>query len=198
MANTQERLELIEQSVLSLAKSQSEAIRAQADQAQAEAMEQVENQVLTELYSRMQDEISEIRGSAVRGVSQSEEDLRRRLLRRREEITAEVFGRVEARLQEYAKTPDYREFMLELAASLGKQFPHEGSLLQIRGADIAMVGALTKAYGHNCSVEATDTVAIGGIRLVNTATGILVDETLDARLAEQHPWFYTHSDMTLD
>ena len=90
---------MIQQSVMAEAGAQAQKLQDQAREFKETAMKKAEEEVLQELYSRIQDEITEIHTSATRSVSQKETKERQDLLLRREEITRAVFEQVKRRLQ---------------------------------------------------------------------------------------------------
>ena len=70
MATIEERFEMIQRSVLDQAEAEAKKLRDEAAAYKEAAMKKAETEVLQELYSRIQDEISEIHTSATRSVSQ--------------------------------------------------------------------------------------------------------------------------------
>ena len=49
----------------------------------------------------------------------------------------------------------------------------------------------------HCSLLAEEAIHIGGIKVMNQSSGIFLDETLDSRLEDQKPWFYSNSGLTI-
>ncbi len=68
---------MIQQSVMAEAGAQAQKLQDQAREFKETAMKKAEEEVLQELYSRIQDEITEIHTSATRSVSQNETKERR-------------------------------------------------------------------------------------------------------------------------
>ncbi len=68
MATIEERFEMIQQSVMAEAGAQAQKLQDQAREFKETAMKKAEEEVLQELYSRIQDEITEIHTSATRSV----------------------------------------------------------------------------------------------------------------------------------
>ena len=135
MATIEERFEMIQRSVLDQAEAEAKKLRDEAAAYKEAAMKKAETEVLQELYSRIQDEISEIHTSATRSVSQKESKERQELLLRREEITRAVFEQVKKRLLDFTKTPAYIDLMNEIAKELGARCPMEGTIVMLRRED---------------------------------------------------------------
>ncbi len=196
MVKNEERFALIEKSVMAQAEQKSKELRKQADDYKNREIENVETKVLNELYGKIQDEIADITSSSALRISRTENQYHQQLLLRREELTREVFAQARQRLVEYAGTEAYTTQLLETARRLAGDYPQPGGVVSVRPADGPLLPQLTEIFG-GCRVETDETIKIGGIKLMNYDAGFFVDETLDARLEEQRPWFYSHSGLTI-
>ena len=58
-------------------------------------------------------------------------------------------------------------------------------------------GGLGDYFGKNCRILADESIRIGGLKVMNQSSGIFMDETLDSRLEDQKPWFYSHSGLVI-
>ena len=197
MASIEERFAMIQKSVMDQAGAEAQKLLDQAKEYKESAMKKAEADVLQELYSRIQDEVAEIRTSATRSVSQKESKERQDLLLRREEITRSVFEQVKRRLLEFTKTPAYNDLMTEIAKELGIRCPMEGTIVMLRREDYHLAAKLGEYFGKNVRILADEAIHIGGIKVMNQSSGVFMDETLDSRLEDQKPWFYSHSGLTI-
>lgn len=197
MATIEERFEMIQKSVLDQAEAEAQKLRDEAKEFKDTAMKKAEADVLQELYSRIQDEITEIHTTATRSVSQKESKERQDLLLRREEITRTVFDQVKKRLLDFTKTPAYVDLMKEIAKELGARCPMEGTIVMLRREDYHLAAKLGEYFGKNVRILADEAIRLGGIKVMNQSSGLFLDETLDSRLEDQKPWFYSHSGLTI-
>ena len=195
MASIEERFAMIQKSVMDQAGAEAQKLLDQAKEYKESAMKKAEADVLQELYSRIQDEVAEIHTSATRSVSQKESKERQDLLLRREEITRSVFEQVKRRLLDFTKTPAYNDLMTEIAKELGVRCPMEGTIVMLRREDYHLAAKLGEHFGKN--VLADEAIHIGCIKVMNQSSGVFMDETLDSRLEDQKPWFYSHSGLTI-
>lgn len=197
MASIEERFAMIQRSVMDQAGAEAQKLLDQAKEYKESAMKKAEAEVLQELYSRIQDEVAEIHTSATRSVSQKESKERQDLLLRREEITRSVFEQVKRRLLDFTKTPAYNDLMTEIAKELGVRCPMEGTIVMLRREDYHLAAKLGQHFGKNVRILADESIRIGGIKVMNQSSGVFMDETLDSRLEDQKPWFYSHSGLTI-
>ena len=197
MATIEERFGMIERSVLEQAGAEAQKLLDQAWEYKDAAMKKAESDVLQELYSRIQDEVADIHTSATRSVSQKASKERQDLLLRREEITRAVFEQVRRRLLEFTHTPAYHQLMEEIAGELGARCPLEGTVVMVRREDYHLAAKIGGHFGKNVRILADEAIKIGGIKVMNQSSGIFMDETLDSRLEDQKPWFYSNSGLTI-
>lgn len=196
-AKPQSNIAQIGQAIFEEAQERSASLRKQADDYKKQQFSQAEHEVLVELYGKIQDKVSQIKGSSVREIARRENEMRQDLLRHREELTSQIFDAVRARLEAFGQSGEYRSFLLETAASAGKDFPPEGSVLFVRGADLPLAGELSAAFGRECRVEENPSIQLGGLQIQNQPAGLFADETLDSRLEDQRDWFGSASGLTV-
>ena len=197
MATIEERFQMIQQSVMEQASAEAQKLLDQAKEYKDNAMKKAEDEVLQELYGKIQDEVAEIRTSSTQNVSKKETQERQNLLLRREEITQAVFSQVKRRLLDFTKTPAYTDLMVELSKELGARCPMEGTVVMLRRDDYHLASRLGDYFGKNCRILADESIRIGGLKVMNQSSGIFMDETLDSRLEDQKPWFYSHSGLVI-
>ncbi len=197
MATIEERFQMIQQSVMAEASAEAQKLLDQAKEYKDNAMKKAEDEVLQELYGKIQDEVAEIRTSSTQSVSKKETQERQNLLLRREEITKAVFDQVRRRLLDFTKTPAYTDLMVELSKELGTRCPMEGTVVMLRRDDYHLASRLGDYFGKNCRILADESIRIGGLKVMNQSSGIFMDETLDSRLEDQKPWFYSHSGLVI-
>ena len=197
MATIEERFQLIEQSVMAQAGEDAQKLRDKARELRETAIRQAEEEVTRELGSRERDEAAEIRQKAAKGVAQQENQQRRELLLRREEITRRVFDQVKKRLAEYVKSPEYPRFLEETAKDLAGKCPAAGSVVLLRHDDLPLANKIGGCFDGDVRVIEDKTIKLGGIRVMNEALGLFLDESLDSRLEDQKSWFYANSGLTV-
>ena len=197
MATQEERSKRIEQSIMRISSHRSQEIRRQADEIRRQALSQAENEVLEQMYDKIQTEIAKIRQDAASSVAKCEFDTRQTLFRHREEIESRVFDAVRQRLLAFVAGTDYVDFLRQSVAHLAQQTGYDDSCLFLREQDLPLAEELIALYGHTCRVQVDPSIRIGGVRLENMAHGVAFDETLDARLEEQHEWFHAHSGLSI-
>lgn len=188
MAKLDEKMQLIGQAVVEQAEQESRSIIDKANAIRDRELTEYKEQVISKMFEQIQQKTRNVRQQAVRDRARAEQDSRRALLTGREELAALIYGSVRARLLEYIHGEEYRQTLLDSLQKLRDRWDHTSTTVQLRESDMALtdqIGGLLPG----CRVEADKRIKLGGFRLRNTAAGILLDETLDARLEDTRPWF---------
>mgnify|MGYP001021131356 CR=1 FL=1 len=188
---------MIEAAVLKEAGEKAAALHKQADDYMAAALKRAEEEVLRDLYNKIQEEVADIHGASTRSISQQETQARHNLLLKREEITKSVFYQVRLRLQDYTQSSSYARWMLDRAKNLAEHHPLENSTVLLRPVDYHFAVEFDKIFGQKCHIIADENIHIGGFQMMNQGAGIFVDETLDSRLEDLKPWFYSNSGLAI-
>ncbi len=198
MATIFERFAMIEESVMREARKKVSDINQRESDFRETALKKAEEEIQHEMYNKIEEEVTEIRMASTRTVAQKETKYRQELLLRREEITTEVFGKVELALKQYTKTDEYKKMLLDTARDIAEKYPLEGGTVMLRGDDYPLAIQLNKIFSEKCRIVVDSDIHIGGIRMMNQTHGIFVDESLDYRLKSQKPWFYSNSGLQIN
>lgn len=188
MAKLDEKMELIGSAIVSQAEQERKSIVDKANAIREQELSACKEQLIEKMFGRVQAQTRTIRQKSIKDKAQAELRAHRELLLRRQELTTSVFAAAKTRLYDYVSTPDYPAALLSQLRKMAGSWEHSASTVFLRDDDLALAGEI-EAILPGCRVVADRTIRIGGFRLRNSAAGILVDETLDARLEAQRPWF---------
>ena len=193
MAIPDEKLSKFIQAMTRDAEERRARILAQTEAFNKAEMEKAEMEALTEAYQLIQANLSQMRARVRRELSRKELALHREALLRRCAIADRVMKGAEDKVRAFTESPDYLELLRELAAeaaSLAGDGPIE---LALREKDLPLAPELTSCFAGPCQVRVDDGILLGGLRARCPEKGVVIDETLDARLESQRRWFAEHA-----
>ena len=121
----------------------------------------------------------------VREISKAELDAKKESLRRREELTDTLFNDVCSRLEEFRATPDYETYTIKAAAEAGAG---KDSVIFLAPYDMSRSAAVGKAVGTE-DIRQDSSIRLGGVSVLNSGSGIIIDRTFDTALKEQRKLF---------
>ena len=198
MANSDEQVTKFMQAITAYAEEQSRAIHQEVEDFKAERLREAEREVLRDSYLLIQKEQDDMRRKLSREMSLRDMDARRELLSTRRDMAKTIFARAEEKLAAFTKTPAYRDWLLKSLAAIAEKLPADGTVYELRREDEDLCGELRAACPAETDFRFVPDIRLGGLRGVNAAAGIVADDTLDTRLAQQHDWFTEHSGLTIE
>lgn len=168
------------------------AVEKEIEDIRSNAIKDIEAEAQQEAGMVEEQELRELSSEFAVKMSQLHEATDRRLMQKRDELTADIFRACEEQVIAFAAGKDYPECLRKQAAELGRQ-PHEGACLYVREADLQHAQIIREAFAQPCSVEQDKEIRCGGIRLECAQEGIVIDHTFDNALAEEKDWFFRNS-----
>lgn len=186
------------QAITAYAEEQSDAIHREVEAFKEARLNRAEQDVLRESYVLIQKEQDEMRRQIARDLSERETAARRALFSTRQSMMDAIFDRARQKLLDYAETPEYADDLKRSLGAMAAALPAEGTVYTVCPRDEALLAVLTPLCPVGSRMETAADITLGGLRGMNTAAGILIDDTLDSRLEQQHDWFTDHSGLTIE
>lgn len=186
-----------------------EAVRELAD-AECEKIDRETEAVRTQRLDALQEEakarsktyadyeISRINADFNREISELEEASRKRLTERREALETQVFERVRARIAAFCETPEYHALLQKSAEQAAKAVGGKRLTVFLREADMPLTDTLSAVLPKDTRFACDETIALGGLKIRSEETGLLADDTLDARLEQQKAQFLSVSGLSIE
>lgn len=187
------KLNLFAKSVLSEAKKKSDDAHKKADDVRKEKTEKKHDEFLEEAYRSIQSAISKIRRAESEKVLRAENDMRKDILRCREEIIADVFGEAEARLKEFTKSEGYAEYFEKTLNEAVSASGEGKKTVYVVERDLP----LAQKLGYE-AVAVTERAFIGGVRVLNSDKGIVADFSFKEALLREKADFLQKSGLSID
>ncbi|MBR2176807.1 MAG: V-type ATP synthase subunit E [Clostridia bacterium] len=177
------------------AEEQRTRIQSEAEDFKEKELNKAEEEGLREAYVLIQKEMTDINTEISAELSRAENASRKKTFVRRQEIEAEVFEDAKKRLLEFTKTNDYIKSLERSAKLIAEKLDSDDAVLVLSERDISLKDSVSKAFGRRrkCEIRTSADIQIGGLIGQSRSLGILIDETLDTKLSEQHEWFCENS-----
>lgn len=182
------------------------AINADADK----ACESIKNDALKEKRERLNDAAKQLESECLESIAKAEKSvqsegnktltdlenkMRNELIEKRDQISRNVFAKVEAKLGDFVKTDGYRELLKKSAAQIGERIKGENLIIFARSEDLVYEDDIKKAVGRKCILRQDNTIKLGGLK---ASTDIqAADDTLDCRLKNEREWFVNNSELKI-
>lgn len=154
-------------------------------------LNRVRDDAYNQMFTYMQNEVHNIQNRYRQSVTKYELEAKRNVLLFRNELAQNVFDKAEEKLISFAKSEEYRPYLLKQIEKNLKEFPCEdGVIICLRKEDLSYGEEIQKAIPCKAEIKADRKNHLGGFILINEAKGVLEDRTFAAALKEQHRYFY--------
>lgn len=123
----------------------------------------------------------------VRDISKAELEMKKSVLRCREELSDRVFAKVEEKLAEYRSTNAYADTLIKklLVLNVGN-----GAEIRLSPEDIKLADVLKRVVkAENVTFIPDSSIKLGGFSVYSKEKGTIVDKTFDLAVEEQKNLF---------
>ena len=197
MQSQEEKLRLFTEAINSYAERQRLTILSDLEQYTGAELEKAEIEAERDAYIHVRRETAEVRASVIRELSAHELSARRRLLEERAAIENQVFAEAEKRLKAFVSADGYEQYLTRAAGKVAEAMSEGEIILRVRPADESR-GVMLCGLIPGSTLRTDPAIAIGGFTAEHTARGILIDMTLDSRLAQQRESFRRSAQLMIE
>lgn len=194
MSTTEQKLKKIEEIILEKANLKADELVFKAMTRKNEMLEEKEIEVLQKKYKEVNRETLELRRKTAQHISNFEIKNKRELLLKRDEFCNQIFENVFVKLSNFTKTDLYIQ-MFEKKLDEQNNNNIVDMVFYLKCEDKALYDLIQRKFGMNSKIKEVSDIKIGGVKIINTKTGLCADETLDTKLADQKQWFYSNIDL---
>ncbi len=179
------------------AQQQKDTLLSETELFEKKVLEKAEEEGMRDAYNLIHKEQDAMRASISADMAKKEADGNLTIFKRRQEITNEIFARAAEKLQEYVKTSDYKNKLIDDAKQCAEFLGEAEIELCLCKRDISLADKLTKIFKGNCTAKVVSDINLGGFRAYCSDKQISVDKTLDTKLELQREWFYANSTLQI-
>lgn len=123
----------------------------------------------------------------VRDISKAELNMKKSVIRHREELTEKVFESVKERLKDFRNDPKYVNMLVK---NILMMHVSDGSEIFLAPDDMKYAETLKKALpSSNIKFSPDEKILLGGISVYNAEKGTILDKTFDLALEEKRQTF---------
>lgn len=196
MSYDKEKLSRFENTVLSETQEKIDSIIKEAEEYKQSELEKAKQQEYDKMFNYMQSQVRNIQWKYKQVVTKASLDAKRKTLVFRNELSQKVFEETEKSLKDFADSAKYKDYIVQKFQSAIKNFECDGAILLLRKEDMPLAEELKKIAGIQ-NVETDKTNLLGGFKIENRKTSLLLDESFASILADQKQYFYQNSGLTL-
>lgn len=184
-------------------------IEREIEQYREKTIEKTYEQTYDRMFDVMQTRVREIKQQQRRQVTQAHLQQRRKLILQRNKLSNQLFADLRLKLEEFTASPAYAVFLQEdITRACEDHFSYEQIVVRLRPQDFAFAeqiqAHLTAHWAgkggtppKTIEITTDSAIQLGGFILWNPLRQVLLDMTLEAKLAEQEQRFRQMPDFRL-
>lgn len=200
MAENKEQIQnagKFQDAIFDYAKIQSEKILQEVREKQQEELKNIQKAIREETAEYTKTHLEKINSKILREIAHREQDVKREILKLRQEITEKVFAEACQRLLDFTETEEYLPFLLKQVEKVKSLFQTDDVVFVMRKADEGFQPAIRESFGKPCTFQIDTNIHIGGLRVKSDSLGKMVDQSLDSLLKDQEEWFEIQSGLSV-
>ncbi len=174
------------------AQQQSEEIKHEVEEFKKQEIEKATKEGISDAYKLIQKEIAVKKSQIVSDIAKREQESRRELFIRRNEIVDNIFADVKAKLLQHTSTEQYTEYIKKSLMEMSKLFDNKECVIYIKESDKDKE-QLVLSVVPNSRIVTDDSIEIGGIKGYCEELSILADDSFDTKLEDERVWFAENS-----
>ena len=179
--------------VLSLAKKRSDETDEKTNEIRKAKTEKKQDEFLEDAYRAIQSGVAKIRRTESEKVLRAENDMKKEILSRREEIINSVFSQAKEELSKFSESEEYRVWF-DKKLSLALESTGEGK----KTVYVLEKDKKEAEKSGEKVVAVNEAGFIGGVRVVNDDLGIIADYSFGEELSEAKEDFLQKSSLSIE
>lgn len=180
----EQKLEKFSESVNSEVREHISKIIDEANMLSSEKLEKAENDALLDAYNKIQKAVKEAEAKYRKMYALEEQKFRVDTLLHREELSNKIFSDVEKKLYDFVESDKYGDYLMNIVE--GEKLSDD-AVIAVSSKDEKYGEAIKKKYGYDLKLD--NSIKIGGIMLIDSKQGFIIDNTFDSALEEQKKAF---------
>lgn len=160
-------------------------------------LENAKNKKLDEIFEFMQNNARAIRLKFKQKLSKESLKLRNEIIIFRSEMVEAFKKACKNALQNFAQTPNYESYLIESIKNSCKNLNLEQATLKLKRADLNLKSKILTVASFN-SIEADDSIEVGGFKIILQNQNLLIDKTLINLLQNEMKNFNKNCELNLN
>lgn len=191
-SSMEEKLSVFSKTVLNEAYKKSGETQDKINKIISEKTEKKKDEFLEDAYRTIQGGIAKIRREESERVLKTENDMKREILKCREEIIDRVFSEAAEKLIAFAQSDKYPEYFKKKLSDAVLKTGEGEKVIFVTERDLP----LAKESGF-AAEAVNDPAFMGGVRVLNKDKGIIVDYSFGEALSEEKNEFLSKSGLSI-
>lgn len=196
MAYDKQKLSRFQDTVFSEADEKIDAMKTEADEYEKTELDKAKQLEYDKIFTYMQEKVHDLQWENRREVTKKNLEAKRKTLEFRNSLVNNVFEECENKLKEFVLSDKYEDYLIKKIKDATEKFNCNDSVVSVSKQDMKFEKQILSIEKIKSVVEDRSNL-LGGFKLINNETGLLLDETIASQLEKQRTYFYKNSGLTV-
>jgi len=193
--NNEDAYRLFSRDIISNADKKIDKLKKEIDENKSKNIARIESELHTRVFRGLELDLNDLNADFSANLSKVRNEYTRVLMTKRKELLDSIVAETRVKLDEYVKTEEYKLFIKNKVAVINEKFGSKNVEFRVKTNDKVAIEGIKKNFNGDYSIKEINEIEIGGFSAICFNMGVMLDETIDAKLKEKQLWFYEHSDL---
>ncbi len=193
--NNEDAYRLFSRDIISNADKKIDKLKKEIDENKSKNIARIESELHTRVFRGLELDLNDLNADFSANLSKVRNEYTRVLMTKRKELLDSIVAEARVKLDEYVKTEEYKLFIKNKVAVINEKFGSKNVEFRVKTNDKVAIEGIKKNFNGDYSIKEINEIEIGGFSAICFNMGVMLDETIDAKLKEKQLWFYEHSDL---
>ena len=185
MINSEEKLALLSDTILSETKQKAEKLVSDAEKESARIIVEASDKYCAEAKKQIAQAQSDICSKYAKEVSSRSAQAKKEILTHRNMLARQLFDDVKDRLESFRLSDDYKEYINRCISEYQKNYDIENAEIRVSPKDMQRADELLGGLPKSVRITKDDTIIYGGIKIRPADGGFVCDHSFDTALEMQ-------------
>lgn len=197
MITQEQQLELFLDAINIATSTRSDIIRQEAEKIRQAELDKAREKAAQMSKSLLTFELEKARIQSNRILSETQNEQRKKLFEKRQEIAESVFFKAKSKLIEYTHSEEYKKMLIKSILKIANIYKDKPFSVLVKESDIESISKLREVRDLHIELLTDNSILIGGCKALCDSAKTMIDDTLDSRLEQQKEWFYSNSGLEI-
>jgi vacuolar-type H+-ATPase subunit E/Vma4 len=193
--NNDDAYRLFSRDILQKADEEINRLKKEISDNKEKNVKRIDAEIHSRVFRNLEIDINDLNADFSANLSRVRNEYTRILMKKRRELLDSIVEAARNKCIEFVNSDKYPKFIDAKMSGISERFDKKSVEFKVRRNDKVAIDMIKNKFEGNYEIKEINEIEIGGFSAICYEMGIMLDETIDARLREKQLWFYEHSDL---
>jgi vacuolar-type H+-ATPase subunit E/Vma4 len=193
--NNDDAYRLFSKDISSKADEEINRLRTEISENTEKSIKRIETELHARVFRSLEIDLNDLNAEFSANLSKVKNEYTRVLMKKRRDLLDSIVEEARIKSVEFVNSPDYKKFLDAKISNVNERFCKQTVEFRVKKGDKIAIETIKNSFDGKYEIKEINEIEIGGFSVICFQMGVMLDETIDARLREKQLWFYEHSDL---